>query len=342
MPETPAYPSGGSSSVTVPAVVARPTRFCPILASVNHSAPSAPAAMPDGLLSRVGVGNSVITPAVVMRPMLFVPASVNQSARSGPATNWIGLASTGNAKLVTSPDVAIRPMAGADFLVERTVNQTAPSGPVVMPAGELSGAGSGNSLCVPVAAQRSAVGKLVVVLDGPDEGKREGTAAGAARGRDAVVVVAGRASSVVSEEIGLDEPPDRALVSAPTAFTTRSRRLGCRWRVTSGDMAATSVSAASSAPHVTYRRRRTLWVGSAVVSAASSSLVGAISLQRPRCSTRVTDPCRTHSAGAGTRPAASGPRPASATRIVPNTASCIGYGVLDRRLDAGRSAGFVG
>src|SRR5271163_3414135 len=40
--------------------------------------------MPQGWLSVVGIGNSVITPAVVMRPILLAFISVNHSAPSGP------------------------------------------------------------------------------------------------------------------------------------------------------------------------------------------------------------------------------------------------------------------
>ena len=66
-----------------PAVVIRPILLAAI--SVNHSAPSGPAAMPAGSLSVVGIANSVMAPAVVIRPILLPLYSVNHSAPSGPA-----------------------------------------------------------------------------------------------------------------------------------------------------------------------------------------------------------------------------------------------------------------
>ena len=49
--------TGSGNSVTAPSVVIRP--IVSVFISVNHSAPSAPAAMPNGPLSGVGVGNEV-------------------------------------------------------------------------------------------------------------------------------------------------------------------------------------------------------------------------------------------------------------------------------------------
>src|SRR5439155_16724151 len=68
----------------------RPTLFA--LVSVNHSAPSGPAVMPDGWLSVVRVGYSVIFPSAAMRPILLVPGSANHIAPSGPAAIPSGVA----------------------------------------------------------------------------------------------------------------------------------------------------------------------------------------------------------------------------------------------------------
>ena len=71
-------------SVTTPAVVMRPivVKDPPL---VNHSAPSGPAVMSEGMPMAPAPENSVIAPAVVMRPILLLSASVNHSAPSGPA-----------------------------------------------------------------------------------------------------------------------------------------------------------------------------------------------------------------------------------------------------------------
>ena len=53
--------------------------------SVNHSAPSGPAVIPDGQLLGVGTGNSVTVPEVVMRPILLPFPSANHKAPSEPA-----------------------------------------------------------------------------------------------------------------------------------------------------------------------------------------------------------------------------------------------------------------
>lgn len=58
--------------------------------SVNHTAPSGPAAIRHGPLLCVGIGNSVTVPDVVMRPILFATNSVNHSAPSRPATSRSG------------------------------------------------------------------------------------------------------------------------------------------------------------------------------------------------------------------------------------------------------------
>ena len=91
--------------------------------SVNQSAPSGPAAMPPGLLPKVGIANSVITPAGVIRPIRFPPGSVNQRLPSAPVViPWAALTELNS---VVLPAVVVRPIP----LLE--VNQRLPSGPVV-------------------------------------------------------------------------------------------------------------------------------------------------------------------------------------------------------------------
>jgi hypothetical protein len=60
---------GMGNSVKVPPVVIRPILLR--AASVNHRAPSGPAAMLVGALFAVGTGNSVKVPPVVIRPTLL-------------------------------------------------------------------------------------------------------------------------------------------------------------------------------------------------------------------------------------------------------------------------------
>ena len=62
-------PPPTGNSVTAPAGVIRPILLA--LLSVNHKLPSGPAAMAKGLLTAVGIGNSVMVcaPANVARPM---------------------------------------------------------------------------------------------------------------------------------------------------------------------------------------------------------------------------------------------------------------------------------
>jgi len=53
--------------------------------SVNHSAPSGPAAIPIGVLLLVGIAYSVKDPSVVILPICPLDSSVNHSAPSPPA-----------------------------------------------------------------------------------------------------------------------------------------------------------------------------------------------------------------------------------------------------------------
>jgi hypothetical protein len=52
---------------------------------VNHTLPSAPAAIPNGPLFAVGIVNSVIVPVGVIRPILSPLVSVNHTLASAPA-----------------------------------------------------------------------------------------------------------------------------------------------------------------------------------------------------------------------------------------------------------------
>src|SRR6185312_17119918 len=70
------------NSLKAPDTVIRPMRLGN--GSVNHSAPSGPAAMLAGSVPGAGNGNSVITPAVVILSIAPLPASANQRFPSGP------------------------------------------------------------------------------------------------------------------------------------------------------------------------------------------------------------------------------------------------------------------
>lgn len=80
--------TGSGNSVTPPSTVMRPMRSAAV--SVNHRAPSGPAAMPNGPQPGVGRPNSSITPSVVIRPIRSARYSVNHSAPSGPGTMTVG------------------------------------------------------------------------------------------------------------------------------------------------------------------------------------------------------------------------------------------------------------
>jgi hypothetical protein len=70
-----------------PSVVTRP--ILSTNSSANHSAPSGPTVIPDGLLLGVGVRNSFTTPSGVMRPIRSSP-HVNQTLPSGPQVMSFG------------------------------------------------------------------------------------------------------------------------------------------------------------------------------------------------------------------------------------------------------------
>jgi hypothetical protein len=75
---------GRSNSVMAPSKVMRPTLWP--LDSVNHIAPSTPAATPIGVQVGLGSANSVIAPSVTdNRPIWPGPDSQNQTHPSEPA-----------------------------------------------------------------------------------------------------------------------------------------------------------------------------------------------------------------------------------------------------------------
>ena len=114
--------------------------------SLNHRFPSAPAAIPDGTLNSVGIGNSVIAPPVVILAILLPPGatSVAHSAPSGPSVMAAGELAPGRLYSVIAPAVVIRPILPGKF----SQNHSAPSGPGVMPEGVLRVVGIGNSTIV--------------------------------------------------------------------------------------------------------------------------------------------------------------------------------------------------
>src|ERR1700687_4961231 len=82
--------------------------------SVNHSAPSDPAAMKSGSVPVAGTGYSVKAPEVVTRPILPAPHSVNQSAPSKPDVMLVGLAlAVGMAYSRIAPELAPAMEVGA-------------------------------------------------------------------------------------------------------------------------------------------------------------------------------------------------------------------------------------
>src|SRR5215471_5476919 len=132
-----------ANSVILPSVVIR--SIFPLTGSVNHSAPSGPVVIPQGLLFSVGMVNSVTAPVVVIRPILpRIP--VNHSAPSGPVA-ISPLLAVGIANSVTTPVVVIRRILPPT----PSVNHKAPSGPVVMPSGP-GDPGTANSISCKLSA----------------------------------------------------------------------------------------------------------------------------------------------------------------------------------------------
>src|SRR5262249_57739096 len=108
-----------------PPVVMRPILLA--LYSVNHSAPSGPAAIPAVQAHPVATGYSVIigfagVAFVGIRPILLALYSVNHSAPSGPTAILSGLLlALGVAYWVMAPPVGTRPI----WLWLRSVRQRA-------------------------------------------------------------------------------------------------------------------------------------------------------------------------------------------------------------------------
>src|SRR5262245_35414974 len=84
---------GAAKNAVAPAVVMRPSFTPSGRLSMNHTAPSGPAAMAVSVPAEEdGSGNWVITPAVVMRPIALVLAfSKNHKAPSGPGVMAPGM-----------------------------------------------------------------------------------------------------------------------------------------------------------------------------------------------------------------------------------------------------------
>ena len=112
--------------------------------SVNHSAPSEPAAMWYGTLFDVGTGKRSTVPSTVIRPISWLLKPVNQSAPSGPAVIPTGVIH-GTGYSVTSPSRLIRPIRSPPI----SANHTAPSGPRVSRTVKLAGVAIGYSVIVP-------------------------------------------------------------------------------------------------------------------------------------------------------------------------------------------------
>src|SRR5258706_7499670 len=121
--------------VTTPMVVMgriEPLPYAPV-SPVNHSAPSGPDVMSQGLIPRKEAGNSAIPPTVVC-PILLAADSVNHSSPSGPVVMPVGLLlAVGIGISVITPLMVMRPILSLWV----SVNHSAPSGPAVMPQGQL-------------------------------------------------------------------------------------------------------------------------------------------------------------------------------------------------------------
>jgi hypothetical protein len=167
MPEGAELPVGRVNSVRVPAGVIRPmapTELFPLVPEpVNHRLPSGPTVMPEDEELPVGRVNSVRVPAGVICPMKFAPglSPVNHRLPSGPTVMppvpGVGGAhdspeGQGTGNMVTVPAVVIRPTQPAEIQPNETVNHRLPSGPAVMPKGEITPEGSANVVTVWAAA----------------------------------------------------------------------------------------------------------------------------------------------------------------------------------------------
>src|SRR5206468_2776048 len=130
--------------------------------SANQRLPSGPAVIPRGVLSGVGIENSMTASPGGSRPMRLPRSSVNQRAPSGPvvidsgklvavgigvsvtappAVMPIGPLPTGRGNSVTAPAGVTRAIRFPDS----SVNQSPPSGPGAIPNGWLPGVGTTTS-----------------------------------------------------------------------------------------------------------------------------------------------------------------------------------------------------
>src|SRR5438309_2016897 len=78
-------------------------------ASVNHTFPSTPAAIPAGNEFAVGIENSVMTPDGVIRPILFATLSANQRLPSGPRVSEAGPAAAVGARYFCTAGAGVEP-----------------------------------------------------------------------------------------------------------------------------------------------------------------------------------------------------------------------------------------
>ncbi|HMG25313.1 MAG TPA: hypothetical protein VKH36_00720 [Acidimicrobiia bacterium] len=78
----------------------------------------------------------MIDPVVVIRPIRLPNSSVNHKAPSGPAVMYPGwLPAFGSSKRLALAPVSTRPMAFPNSVAFENVNQSAPSGPMVIENG---------------------------------------------------------------------------------------------------------------------------------------------------------------------------------------------------------------
>src|ERR1017187_6981260 len=91
--------------------------------AVNHSAPSGPVVIPNGVVFCTGYSET--TPSVVIRPNTL--QAVNQSAPSGPGPMLLRKKIPGTVNNVGTPEDVMLPTYSATML-----NHSAPSGPNVI------------------------------------------------------------------------------------------------------------------------------------------------------------------------------------------------------------------
>src|SRR5262249_54275561 len=136
---------GMSNSAIVPSRVRRPSLFA--FDSENQTASEMPA-IPTGPLEGVGIGNSVTVPSAAILPILFALNSVNQTYGYPVVIPRGPLFGVGMSNSVISPVAGrMRPT----LFLENSVNQNAPSGPLMISLEPAEAAGNGTSRKIPVA-----------------------------------------------------------------------------------------------------------------------------------------------------------------------------------------------